>query len=353
MAAITSRPFGVTHAGDAVTEYTLSNADGLRVSVLDYGCIIRSIVVPAKGGPVDVVLGHDTMAEYEADRNSYFGAFVGRYANRIEGAKFTLGGKTYPLEANNGRNHLHGCFARKIYHAKVFGDSLLFEADSPDGEDGFPGEMKISVRYTLTPDNAFRMEYRASSDADTIVNLTNHSYFNLDGGGDVLGQKLKLYCSQYLEGNEETCPTGRVLPVAGTPMDFTAGKRIGQDLSAGYPQMEMVGRGYDHNYVIDRAHGASQSICAWASSDKTGISMKIYTTQPGVQLYTGNFLGQNEVPGKGGVPNVRYGGFALETQHYPCSPSHPEFPSTVLYAGKVFRATTTLRFFTGKQCGKL
>ncbi len=353
MAAIISRPFGVTHAGDTVTEYTLSNADGLSVSVLDYGCIIRSIIVPAKTGPVDVVLGHDTLAEYEQDTGSYFGAFVGRYANRIEGAQFTLGGKTYPLEANNGRNHLHGCFARKLYRVKVFGDSLLMEADSPDGEDGFPGEMKISVRYTLTPDNALCMEYRASSDKDTLVNLTNHSYFNLDGEGDVLNQKLRLYCSEYLEGNEETCPTGRILPVAGTPMDFTMGKRIGQDIASGYPQMEMVGRGYDHNFIIDRARGASQSICAWASSDKTGVSMKIYTTQPGVQLYTGNFLDTNTVPGKGGTPCVKYGGFALETQHYPCSPSHPEFPSTVLYADKVFRATTTLRFFTGKQCGKL
>jgi aldose 1-epimerase len=352
MASITSRPFGVTRSGDAVTEYTLSNPGGLSVSVLDYGCIIRSIIVPAKSGPVDVVLGYDTLENYEDD-TAFFGAFVGRYANRIEGAQFTLGGKTYELEKNDGNNHLHGCFASKIYHVKAFGDSLLMEAESPDGEDGFPGNMKISVRYTLTPDNAFRMEYRASSDADTVVNLTNHSYFNLNGEGDVRDQKLRLYCSHFLEGNKETCPTGRVLPVRGTPMDFTAGKRIGQDFDSTDPQIVQVGNGYDHNFIIDRVHGASQSICAWASSDKTGISMKIYTTQPGVQLYTGNFVGENKLPGKNGAKNIKYGGFALETQHYPCSPSHPEFPSTVLYAGKVFRATTTLRFFTGKQCGRL
>ena len=353
MAKIQSKPFGVTKAGENVTEYILSNSGGLSVSVLDYGCIIKNIIVPAKSGPLDVVLGHDTMADYEADTGTYCGAFVGRYANRIEGAAFTLGGKKYELEANNGPNHLHGCFSRKIYTVKSFGDTLLMEAESPDGEDGFPGNMKIAVRYTLTDDNAFRMDYRVSSDADTLVNLTNHSYFNLDGGGNVLGQKLRIYASRYLEGNEQTCPTGRILPVEGTPMDFRAGKPIGRDLKPGFTQTEIVGGGYDHCYVIDRVRGASQSICAWATSEKTGVSMKVYTTQPGVQLYTGNFLQDCAVPGKGGAQYEKYSGFALETQHYPCSPSHPEFPSTVLRAGKVFRATTTLRFFTGKQCGRL
>ena len=275
MAQIRSKPFGVTKEGANVTEYILSNPGGMSVSVLDYGCVIKNIIVPAKNGPVDVVLGHDTMADYENDFTSSgstcCGAFVGRYANRIENAVFTLGGKTYQLEKNCGEHHLHGCFSRKIYEVKYFGDTLLMEAVSPDGEDGFPGTLKIAVRYTLTDDNTFRMDYRVSSDADTIVNLTNHSYFNLDGGGDVLN----------------------------------------------------------------------------------GISMKLYTTQPGIQLYTGNFLQDCPAPGKGGEPMRKYGGFALETQHYPCSPSHPEFPSTVLRAGKVFRATTTLRFFTGKQCGKL
>ena len=348
MAQIRSKPFGVTKEGANVTEYILSNPGGMSVSVLDYGCVIKNIIVPAKNGPVDVVLGHDTMADYENDFTSSgstcCGAFVGRYANRIENAVFTLGGKTYQLEKNNGENHLHGCFSRKIYEVKYFGDTLLMEAVSPDGEDGFPGTLKIAVRYTLTDDNTFRMDYRVSSDADTIVNLTNHSYFNLDGGGDVLNQKLRIYASRYLEGNNATCPTGNILPVVNTPMDFTAGKTIGKEIDTGFPQTTMVGGGYDHCYVIDRARGSSQSICAWATSDKTGISMKLYTT---------NFLQDCPAPGKGGEPLRKYGGFALETQHYPCSPSHPEFPSTVLRAGKVFRATTTLRFFTGKQCGKL
>ena len=217
-----------------------SNPGGLTVHVLDYGCIIKNIIVPAKNGPVDVVLGHDTMADYESDFTSSgstcCGAFVGRYANRIENAVFSVGGKTYQLEKNNGENHLHGTFPRKLYRVKSFGDTLLMEAESPDGEDGFPGNLKIAVRYTLTEDNAFRMDYRVSSDADTIVNLTNHSYFNLDGEGDVLNQKLRLYASNYLEGNNATCPTGKILPVANSPMDFTAGKLIGRDIDTGFSQ---------------------------------------------------------------------------------------------------------------------
>ena len=324
MAKIETKLFGFTRAGDPVNEYILSNPGGLSVSVLDYGAIIKNIIVPARRGPVDVVLGHDTIQEYELDTATYCGSFVGRYANRIEGAAFTLNGRTYQLEANSGRNHLHGCFARKSYAVKAFGDTLLLEADSPDGEDGFPGNMKIAVRYTLTPDNAFRMDYRVSSDADTIVNLTNHTYFNLNGGGTILDQRLKLFASTYLESNEETCPTGRILPVAGTPMDFTKGKAIGRDLDP---------------------------ICAWATCDESNISMKVYTTQPGVHLYTGNFLQECPSPGKGLRPMQKYGGFCLETEHFPCSPSHPEFPSTILRAGKVFRVSNTLRFFTGKQCG--
>ena len=169
----------------------------------------------------------------------------------------------------------------------------------------------------------------------------------------MLGQKLRIYASNYLEGNNETCPTGKILPVDGTPMDFRTGKPLGRDLDTGFYQTTMAGGGFDHCYVLDRPRGASQSLCAWASSDKTGISMKMYTTQPGIQLYTGNFLQNCPSPGKGGVPMEKYGGFALETQHFPCSPSHPEFPSTVLRAGKVFRVNTTLRFFTGRQCGRL
>ena len=357
MAQFRSKPFGVTRDGEKVNEYIMSNPGGLAVSVLNYGCVIKNIFVPTKQGPVDVVVGHDTFADYEQDFNSSgstcCGAFVGRYANRSENAEFSVGGRKYQLEPNNGRNHLHGTFLKKIYDGKAFGDTLLLETESPAGEDGFPGNLNVSVRYIHTEDNALRMDYRVSSDADTILNLTNHTYFNLDGGGDVLNQKLRLYASRYLEGNNETCPTGNILPVDNTPMDFRAGKIIGRDIDTGFSQTTMVGGGYDHSFVIDRGRGARQRLSAWASSDQTGISMKVYTTQPGVQLYTANFLQDCPAPGKGGIPMQKYGGFALETQHFPCSPSHPEFPSTVLRAGKVFRANTTLRFFTGKQCGKL
>ena len=241
MAQFRSKPFGVTKNGDKVDEYIISNPGGLEISVLNYGCVIKNLFVPTKTGLVDVVIGHDTLADYEADFNSSgstcCGAFVGRYANRIENAEFSLSGKTYKLEANNGKNHLHGTFPRKIYDVKTFGDTLLMETESPAGEDGFPGNLKVSVRYILTPDNTLRMDYRVSTDEDTIINLTNHTYFNLDGGGNVLSQKLRIYASNYLEGNNETCPTGKILPVDGTPMDFRTGKPLGRDLDTGFYQI--------------------------------------------------------------------------------------------------------------------
>ena len=244
MAQFLSKPFGMTPNGEKINEYIISNPGGLAVSVLNYGCIIKNIWVPTKRGPVDVVLGHDTYADYvkdfESSGSTCCGAFVGRYANRIENAVFNVGGKTYQLEANNGKNHLHGTFPRKLYEVKTFGDTLLLEAESPDGEDGFPGNLKISVRYILTEDNALRMDYRVSSDADTIINLTNHTYFNLDGGGDVLGQKLRIYASRYLEGNNETCPSGNILPVAGTPMDFRRPAPIGSRLDADFEARRKV-----------------------------------------------------------------------------------------------------------------
>mgnify|MGYP000785802607 CR=1 FL=1 len=347
MAQFRSKPFGVTKSGEKVNEYIISNPGGLEVHVLNYGCVIKNILVPTKKGPVDVVVGHDTLADYENDFNSQSstccGAFVGRYANRIENAVFSVGGRAYHLEANNGKNHLHGTFPRKIYEVKSFGDTLLLEAESPDGEDRFPGNLKISVRYILTEDNALRMDYRVSSDADTVLNLTNHTYFNLDGEGDVLNQKLKLYASRYLEGNNETCPTGNILPVAGTPMDFRAGKPIGRDIDTGFSQTTMVGGGFDHCFVIDRDRGSSQSLCAWATSEKSGISMKMYTTQPGIQLYTGNFLQDCPTPGKGGVPLQKYGGFALRNVGF----TLPRGTVMGLIGENGAGKTTTLQTITG------
>ena len=303
MAQFRSKPFGVTKSGEKVNEYIISNPGGLEVHVLNYGCVIKNILVPTKKGPVDVVIGHDTLADYENDFNSQgstcCGAFVGRYANRIENAVFSVGGRAYHLEANNGKNHLHGTFPRKIYEVKSFGDTLLLEAESPDGEDGFPGNLKISVRYILTEDNALRMDYRVSSDADTVLNLTNHTYFNLDGEGDVLNQKLKLYASRYLEGNNETCPTGRILPVAGTPMDFTSGKPLGRDIDTGFSQTTMVGGGFDHCFVIDRDRGSSQSLCAWATSEKKRHQHEDVHHPAGHPALHGQFFAGLPHPGQG------------------------------------------------------
>ena len=349
--------FGHLPSGEQVDLYTITNSRGASVSLQTLGAGIVRLYMPDRNGNLgDVVLGFDDPALYTDPDLGYQGLVVGRWANRIRGAAFDFQGQTYHTPMNQGQWTLHsgGRMSFHLWQVKDTAEnSITFSRFSPDMEDGFPGNLKLAVRYTLTEDNAFRMDYRVSSDADTIVNLTNHSYFNLNGEGDILGQKLRIYASNYLEGNNQTCPTGAILPVANTPMDFTEGKLIGRDIDTGFAQTTMVGGGYDHCFVIDRARGSSQSICAWVTSEKTGISMKLYTTQPGIQLYTGNFLQDCPTPGKGGVPMQKYGGFALETQHYPCSPSHPEFPTTVLRAGKVFRATTTLRFFTGKQCGKL
>ena len=349
--------FGTTKDGKEALLYTLSNKNGMEISVTDYGAHLVSVLVPDKDGKKrDVVLGFDSVTGYETD-GSHFGATIGRNGNRIAGAAFELHGKTYQLAKNENNNNLHSGpdgYDYRLWNVEEADDSAVtFVLMSPDGDQGFPGNFEVSVTYTLTDENAVEIHYEGSCDQDTVVNMTNHSYFNLNGEGDILGQKLRIYASNYLEGNNQTCPTGAILPVANTPMDFTEGKLIGRDIDTGFAQTTMVGGGYDHCFVIDRARGSSQSICAWVTSEKTGISMKLYTTQPGIQLYTGNFLQDCPTPGKGGVPMQKYGGFALETQHYPCSPSHPEFPTTVLRAGKVFRATTTLRFFTGKQCGKL
>ena len=349
--------FGTTKDGKEALLYTLSNKNGMEISVTDYGAHLVSVLVPDKDGKKrDVVLGFDSVTGYETD-GSHFGATIGRNGNRIAGAAFELHGKTYQLAKNENNNNLHSGpdgYDYRLWNVEEADDSAVtFVLMSPDGDQGFPGNFEVSVTYTLTDENAVEIHYEGSCDQDTVVNMTNHSYFNLNGEGDILGQKLRIYASNYLEGNNQTCPTGAILPVANTPMDFTEGKLIGRDIDTGFAQTTMVGGGYDHCFVIDRARGSSQSICAWVTSEKTGISMKLYTTQPGIQLYTGNFLQDCPTPGKGGVPMQKYGGFALETQHFPCSPSHPEFPTTILRAGKVFRANTTLRFFTGRQCGRL
>ena len=348
MAQIRSKPFGVTKQGANVTEYILSNPGGLTVSVLDYGCIIKNIIVPAKNGPVDVVLGHDTMADYEDDFTSSgstcCGAFVGRYANRIENATFSVGGKTYQLEANNGPNHLHGCFSRKLYRVKAFGDTLLMEAESPDGEDGFPGNLKLAVRYTLTEDNTFRMDYRVSSDADTIVNLTNHSYFNLAGhdAGSIENQTLVLKAEQFSPViDSASIPTGEHAPVQGTPMDFTSEKAIGAEIEADFEQLKLTG-GYDHNFILDKAVEGSIELIAVASCKESGITMEAFTDLPCVQFYAGNFIAP--VTGKNGVFYDKRNGFCLESQYVPNAINQEGEEKPILEAGDTYDTTTVYKF---------
>lgn len=343
MSTITKAPFGVTADGRAVTRYTMKNSGGMTVRVLDYGCVIQSLEVPDRNGaPVDVVLGYDDLAGYEAG-TCWFGAFVGRYANRIKGAAFSLNGTTYALHRNDGENHLHGTFERRSFAASEEGEKLVLRYTSPAGEEGYPGALAVTVTYELREDNTLVLDYRAVTDADTVVNLTNHSYFNLAGqtGGDVLDQRLCLRASRFTEGDEHTTPTGRILSVEGTALDFRAEKALGRDLDDRDPVLALCG-GYDHNLILDKEPGRPDGT---AFSPATGIEMTFSTTQPAVQLYSGNFVDGDGAPhGKNGLRYPRRGGFCLESQHYPCSPNFPDFPSTVLRPGELYHQVTEYGF---------
>ena len=344
MTTITNEPFGCTNDGWAVARWTMTNDAGMTVRVLTYGCTVQSIVVPDRdGNPVDVVLGYDDLAGYEAG-SCWFGAFVGRYANRIKNAAFTLNGKEYSLPKNDGPNHLHGTFERRVFDAAAEDGALVLRYVSPDGEEGYPGALRVTVTYTLTEDSALRLDYRAETDADTVVNLTNHSYFNLSGAGrgDVLGHLLRLDASRFTEGDEQTLPTGRILPVEGTALDFRREKPIGRDLDDEDPILRLCG-GYDHNLILDKGPGFGPGGAAY--SPDTGIEMTFATTQPAVQLYSGNYVAGDAAPcGKGGARYPKRGGFCLESQHYPCSPNFPDFPSTLLRPGEEYHEITEYRF---------
>ena len=343
MTVITSEPFGVTAGGEAVTRFTMKNEAEMEVCVLDYGCTVQSILVPTAAGKLDVALGYDDLAGYEAG-TCYFGAFVGRFANRIKHARFWLNGREYRLPKNDGENHLHGVMCRQVFASEAQGDTLVMRRVSPDGEEGFPGTLTAEVRYRLTEDNALEMDYRARTDADTFVNFTNHTYFNLNGSGDVLGHLLTLLADRFTEGDAQTLPTGRVLRVVGTPMDFRSGKAIGAEMDFEYEQIGLC-RGYDHNFIVNGEPGELRKMAS-ARGDKSGVRMEASTTQPAMQLYTGNYVDIDGAKcGKGGVRYPRYGGFCLESQHYPCSPNFPDFPSTLLRPGEEYHETTVYRFF--------
>ena len=336
---ISKRTFGTLPDGTQVSAWTLTNENGLQAEVLDYGVIIRSVTVPDKNGnPVDVVLGYDTLEEYVAD-DCYLGATVGRVANRINGASFSLNGKTYTLYANNGPNHLHGGkqgFNKRIWFGEQIGNALVFSRISADGEEGYPGNLSIQVCISWQ-ENSLTIQYEAQTDQDTVVNFTNHSYFNLNGAGNgnINQHIMQIAADRYTLNGPDCAPTGQIVPVEGSAMDFRSAKPIGQDAEKDEPCVKYF-NGYDSNFVI------SGHPFATAVGNETGITLIADTDQPGVQLYTANALTDRK--GKDGKDYGFRSGFCLETQHFPDSIHHPEWPTCILRAGETFRSFTTYRF---------
>ncbi len=342
--------FGQTKEGAPVEIYTLTNRNGMVARVMTYGATLTELRVPDRTGTLaSVVLGFDRLDPYLAG-TPYFGATVGRYANRIGKGRFTLNGKVYTLATNNGPNHLHGGikgFDKVIWKAEVLpvqgGQAVKFTYRSVDGEEGYPGTLDASIVYTLTEANELRLDYTATTDKATPINLTNHSYFNLagDGVGDILGQVLWLAADRYTPVDSGLIPTGELLSVKGTVFDFTAPTAIGAriDKVPGPPPI-----GYDHNYVINRPPASATLVLAARVTDpKSGRTMEVRTTQPGIQFYSGNFL-DGSVKSRTGVPYGIHTAFCLETQHFPDSPNHPAFPSTILEPGQTYRSTTVYSF---------
>jgi len=346
--------FGKMADGQEVHLYKLTNANGMQVAITNYGGRIVSILAPDRNGKMaDVVLGFDNLSDY-MKYNTYFGALVGRYANRIGGAQFTLDGKVYHLPVNNGPNSLHGGikgFDKRVWTAKeIPGDEPGLELTylSKDGEEGYPGNLKATVVYTLTKDNSIKIDYSATTDKDTVINLTNHSYFNLagEGNGNVLKQVLWIHSDEITPVNATQIPTGKIMKVDGTPFDFRKPTPIGARINEDNPQLK-IGKGYDINYILDRK-GPGLELAARAYDPESGRELEVYTTEPGIQFYSGNFL-DGSIPGKGGA---KYGGraaFCLETQHYPDSPNHPSFPTTELKPGQTFHQVTVFKFATTSQ----
>jgi aldose 1-epimerase len=349
---VSVRDFGPLPDGRATRLFTLEGAGGFRAEVTDYGATLVRLMVPDRDGKLgDVVLGGDSAAAYAARIPA--AATIGRVANRIGGATFSLDGKTYTLASNSGQNHLHGGrvgFDKIVWKAESGAREgrpvLVLRHTSQDGDEGYPGKLDVTVTYSVTADRALRIDYSATTDRATPVNLTNHAYFNLkgEGQGDVLDHELTLYATRYTPTNSALIPNGTVAPVAGTPLDFTQPHRIGERISADH-ELIRIGRGYDHNFVLDAYKpGATEPmLAAVVHEPTTGRVMEVLTTEPGVQLYTANHL-NGSVRGKSGQPYVARGAFCLETQHFPDSPNRPEFPTTILRPGQTFRSTTVYRF---------
>jgi len=337
--------YGTAPDGSLVTQYSLANSKGMIAKFIDYGAILTELHVPSKNGTFeDIVLGCTSVEDY-ATISPYFGCTTGRYANRIANGKFSLDGKEYTLATNNAPNHLHGGtvgFNKVMWNAETYnihgeGVGIIFTYTSPDMEEGYPGELKCKVEYFLTNKNELKIEYTATTDKKTIVNLTHHSYFNLagQGKGTILDHSLMIAAKNYTPTDETFIPTGEIAPVAGTPFDFTTPKLIGKHIA-------QVEGGYDLNYVLDSQDGRL-ALAARVEEPTSGRVMEVWTTEPGIQFYTGNFL-DGTIKGKDGKVYEKNYGFCLETQHYPNSPNQPDFPSTVLEPGKNYRHTCVYAF---------
>ncbi len=350
-AGMTKQPFGKTADGKNVEIYTLTNARGVEAKIITYGGIVVSLKVPDNKGQMgDVVLGFDDLTSYEK-KNPFFGALTGRYGNRIAKGRFTLNGTEYKLAVNNGENHLHGGikgFDKQIWKAKPItvsrGAGLELTYVSKDGEEGYPGKLSVRVTYTLASDDSLRIDYLATTDKDTVVNLTNHSYFNLagPGNGDILNHQVLISADKVtVVPDAGMIPTGELRNVKGTPLDFTTMMAIGARIEADDEQLKF-GKGYDHNYVFTHWDKTLRQQ-ATVYEPTTGRVMELFTTEPGVQLYTGNFLA-GPLTGKDGKVYQRRSGFCLETQHFPDSPNKPNFPTTTLKKGETYKTTTLYRF---------
>jgi aldose 1-epimerase len=348
----TKKSFGKTPDGQPVDLYVLTNQTGAEVSITNYGGAVVSIKVPDRNGKLaDVVLGYDNADGYVNDK-SHFGGIIGRYGNRIAHAQFVLDGKTYTLAKNNGENSLHGGvkgFDKAVWTARILhskdGQSLELSHLSKDGEEGFPGDLSVSVIYTLKDNNALSIAYSATTNKKTVLNLTNHSYFNLagQGSGDILGHLLMIQADKFTPVDAALIPTGELRNVAGTPFDFRKPMAIGARINEDDQQLELGG-GYDHNFVLRAVPESLESLgAARVVEPRTGRVLEVFTTEPGVQLYTGNFL-DGKTPGKGGATYAKRNAFCLETQHYPDSPNQPKFPSVVLNPGERFHSVTTYKF---------
>jgi aldose 1-epimerase len=354
--SLTHATFGRLSSGQEVTEYRMRNAAGFEVRFLDLGGIVTAIMAPDRAGQhANVTLDHSSLAVYE-ENPGYFGALIGRYANRIGGARFQLGGRTYTLADNNDGNCLHGGlvgFDKAVWSVSAAQSGLAVSAvlhhTSPDGDEGFPGALKVEVVYSLHEANEFRIDYHATTTAETVLNLTNHAYFNLAGNdqGSVLDHLIEIRAESFTVMGADGVPTGEIAPVSGTPLDFRTPKPINAGIRMAHPQILLQG-GYDHNWVLDKPAPDALTFAARAYEPRSGRIMEVETTEPGVQFYTANYLGGRSA-GTAGVAYRQSDAFCFETQHFPDSPNKPHFPSTVLHPGHIFRSTTLYRFKTDRD----